>query len=149
MIGRLLGIDHGNKRLGLAVSDASGLVASTLTIIHRTTRAADFALLQKIIVDEHIVGMVIGMPYAQADTTVHTHADTVRLWLTRFQDVIHLPIIEWDEHLTSADAKEIAQHRRRKFGEPLDDLSAMLILQSYLDAVRDGLAQPPPPQEIS
>jgi RNase H-fold protein (predicted Holliday junction resolvase) len=48
----------------------------------------------------------------------------------------------WDEHLSSEDAKELARHRRRKPTDPIDDLAARVILQSYIDALHDGLASP-------
>jgi RNase H-fold protein (predicted Holliday junction resolvase) len=47
----------------------------------------------------------------------------------------------WDEQLTSEDAKELAREKRRKPDAPIDDLAARLILQSYIDALRDGLAE--------
>jgi RNase H-fold protein (predicted Holliday junction resolvase) len=56
---------------------------------------------------------------------------------------VPLPVLLWDEQLTSLDAAEIAQRQRRRRDAPLDDLAARVMLQSYLDALRDGLAQPP------
>jgi RNase H-fold protein (predicted Holliday junction resolvase) len=56
---------------------------------------------------------------------------------------VPLPIVLWDEQLTSVDAVEIARRQRRKREAPIDDLAARVMLQSYLDALRDGLAAPP------
>lgn len=143
MSGRLIGIDHGNKRIGIAVSDTNRLVVRELTVIQRTTREADFALLTRIIKQEDIVGIVIGMPYSNAPAEVHTHADTVRLWMSRLREHTTLPMIEWDENLTSADAVDLARHLRRPPSAPLDDLAARLMLQSYVNALHEGLAESP------
>ncbi len=140
MSGRLLGVDHGIKRIGLAISDPNRMLARELKVLKRTTREADFAALQAIIAQEGVVGIVVGMPTHDAPTDAHTQADTVRLWLTRLRDYTNLPIVEWDESLTSEDARALARQQRRKPDAPIDDLAARLMLQSYLDALHDGLA---------
>ena len=146
MVGRLLGIDHGLARIGLAVSDATGSVARELSIIKRTTRQADFAKLNHVIAEQRVVALVVGLPsnYEAAPGTF-TQADKVRNWVEHLKAATTLPIVLWDEQLTSADAAELARQKRRKPREPIDDLAARLILQSYLDALRDGLAPPPNP----
>ncbi|MDX1991546.1 MAG: Holliday junction resolvase RuvX [bacterium] len=147
--GKLLGIDHGLKRIGVAVSDASRLVARELTIIHRKSKAEDFVRLNQITQEQQVVAVVIGMPSkGDIPDEVYTHADKVRTWAERYAETTTLPMVFWDEHLTSLDALELAKQKRRKSTDPIDDLAARLILQSYLDALRDGLAQPPePPSE--
>lgn len=144
MIGRLLGIDHGIARIGVAVSDALGITATELRVIERTSKAEDFALLNQIANDEGVVAIVVGIPNNDAPEGVHTQADTVRLWIERFQKTTDLEIIEWDEQLSSEDAKEIARHKGRGVRDAIDDLAARVILQSYINAVNDGLATPPP-----
>lgn len=144
MIGKLLGIDHGIKRIGLAVSDAMGVTARELRIIYRKTRAEDFALLNQIAQAENVVAFVVGIPNNLASEGGHQQADTVRLWISRLQETTSMPIIEWDEQLTSVDAHELANYLGRKPQMPIDDLAARLILQSYLDALHDGLATLPP-----
>jgi len=139
--GKLLGIDHGLVRIGLAVSDASRLVARELTIIERGTRQEDFERINRLAEQENVVGVVVGIP-SDLDATPdeHTQADTVRRWVERYRATTQLPIILWDEHLTSEDAKALARQQKRRFRQPIDDLAARLILQSYLDALRDGMA---------
>lgn len=141
--GRLMGIDHGLKRIGLAVSDASGLVAHELVVIHRKSKAEDFARINQLAAEQRIVAFIVGIPTNDVPAGEYTQADKVRNWITNLAAVTSLPIIEWDEQLTSLDAQELARRKRRKSTEPIDDLAARLILQSYLDAVRDGLAVPP------
>lgn len=144
MIGKLLGIDHGIARIGVAVSDPLGISARALRIIERTSRTADFALLNQIASDEEVRGLVVGIPHNEAPPGVHTQADTVRLWIRRYRQTTPLPVIEWDEQLTSEDAKALAKLQKRAPRDPIDDLAAQLILQSYLNALSDGLATLPP-----
>lgn len=144
MIGRLLGIDHGLARIGLATSDALGITATELQVINRKSKIEDFALINKIAQDEGVVAIVVGIPHHEAPEGVHTQADTVRTWIQRFQETTDLAIIEWDEQLSSFDAKEIAILQGRGMRDAIDDLAARVILQSYINAVNDGLATPPP-----
>jgi len=139
---RLLGIDHGSVRIGLAVSDSLGLVARELAIIKRTTKREDFEKINRIAAEQKVEGIVLGLP-SNLDLApgIHTHADTVRRWLEQFKLTTSLPIVLWDEQMSSVDALEIARNQRRRSDEPIDDLAARVILQSYLDAVGDGLAE--------
>jgi len=142
--GRLLGIDHGLKRIGVAVSDVSGLVARELTILHRKTNRDDFERLNAIAREQKVAAIVVGLPTnSDAEPGEYTQADTVRRWVERFAETTNLPLILWDEQLTSIDARDISIRQGRKMRDPIDDLAARLMLQSYLDAVRDGLAEPP------
>lgn len=139
--GRLIGLDHGIKRIGIAISDASRTLAREVMILNRTTRVEDFAAINALAEKEEATGYVIGMPSSSdAPEGVHTQADTVRLWIERFRETTGLPIVEWDEQLSSDDAREIAKLHKRKYDAPIDDLAARLILQSFLDALRDDLA---------
>jgi putative holliday junction resolvase len=146
--GRLLGIDHGRARIGLAVSDASQLVARELAIINRKSRQEDFEQINRIAQEQQVVGIVVGLPFnPDALPGEYTQTDTVRLWVERFTATTPLPIVLWDEQLTSADAQELSRQKGRKARDRIDDLAARVILQSYLDAVRDGLASPFPTEQ--
>ncbi len=143
--GRLLGIDHGLKRIGLAVSDEMRLVARELTIIKRKSKKEDFERINRTAKEQRVVAFIVGLP-SDLDATpgTYTQADKVRRWVEHFAETTSLPIIMWDEQLSSADARKLAHRQRRKLDEAIDDLAARIILQSYLDALRDGLATPPP-----
>jgi len=146
---RLLGIDHGLARIGLAVSDESRMVARELTVIKRTSNKGDFERINRIANEQNVVGIVVGVPFApeHEERGQRTQADTVKNWVGRFEKTTSLPILLWDENLTSIDAQEIARRQRRKRTEPIDDLAARVMLQSYLDAARDGLAPIFPSEE--
>lgn len=135
---RLLSIDHGLARLGIAISDASGIVARPLTIIERRSKREDFEQLSQIIAENKPVAIVVGMPYSDVEEGVFTQADKVRNWLAHLRQATTLPIVEWDESLTSDDAREWAAELGRAPRDPIDDLAATLILQSYLDALHTG-----------
>lgn len=141
--GRLLGIDHGIKRIGLAVCDPLRMVARELTIIARKSRKEDFAQINDIARRENVVGVVVGLPIdLDAPPDTYTRADTVRLWVERYQATTELPILLWDEQLSSEEAAEIARMQKRKPTDPIDDLAARIILQRYLDAAHEGTAPP-------
>jgi len=137
MPGKLMGIDHGLKRIGLAVSDSSRLVARELAIIRRESRQRDFEQINRIASEEQVAGIIVGLPENEQPGK---QAAMVRKWAERLAETTSLPIILWDEQLSSQDAQELARQKRRKPDEPIDDLAARVILQSYLDAARDGLA---------
>jgi putative Holliday junction resolvase len=145
LAGRLLGIDHGRVRIGVAVSDATGLIARELTIIRRTTKEEDFEKLRRLAAEQQAVAVVVGIPMdvEREAQRLYSSADTVKAWIVLLQAAISLPIVVWDETLTTVEAHELASTLRRKRGLPVDDLAARILLQSYLDAVRDGLATPP------
>lgn len=144
MIGRLMGIDHGLKRIGLATSDPSGLVARELAIIKRKSKREDFERIQQLAEQEKIVAFVVGVPQnLDAWEGMPLQSDTVLRWVENFRPTTSLPIILWDEQMSSHDAQEISRRYKRRPTDPIDDLAARVILQSYLDAVRDGLIPPP------
>jgi putative Holliday junction resolvase len=141
---RLLGVDHGSKRIGLAICDPLGMFARELAIIKRTTDDEDFARIRQIATQESVEAIVIGVPTNyEARPGQQSQADEVKQWVEALGKQINLPLVLWDEQLSSADARELARSKRRKPSDPIDDLAARVILQSYLDATRDGLAQPP------
>lgn len=145
---KLLGIDHGLRRIGLATCDPSGLIARELTIIQRRSKAEDFEKINTIIQQERIEGVVVGIPTNyEAHEGQQSQAKSVMKWVNQLTEAIEVPVALWDEQLSSADARELARSKKRKPTDPIDDLAARVILQSYIDAVRDGLAQLPHPGE--
>ena len=146
MIGRLIGIDPGSKRIGLAVSDALGIGARELTILPSRGDAADFAAIAEIAEREAAVGLVIGVPHnPNAPAGVAKQADIALEWIARLRSAVPLPVIEVSEYLTSEEARALAKQAARGPREPIDDLAARVILQAYLDALSYGSATFPPP----
>ncbi len=148
MIIRLMGIDHGLARIGLAVGDTGSYLARELTIIRRRSKREDFERIGRLAVEQRIDRFVIGLPTNTDAKTAFSQSDKVQNWAAALHTALPYPIIFWDEQFTSIDAAELArQQQRRKLREPIDDLAARLILQSYLDALREGQIRLP--SEIS
>lgn len=145
MIGRLIGIDHGRKRIGLAVSDAVGVSARELTILASKGDKADFAAIAEIAEKHAAVGLVVGVPHnPNAPAGLPQQADVVLDWIARLGRAVPLPVAEVSEYLTSDEARALAKGAKRNPREPIDDLAARIILQSYLDALSYGSATFPP-----
>jgi len=146
MIGRLIGIDHGHKRIGLAISDALGISARELTILTSRGDRTDFSAIAEIAEREDAVGIVVGVPHnPNAPAGVPKQADIVLDWIVRLRSAVPLPVVEVSEYLTSDEARALATQVRRSSRKPIDDLAARIILQSYLDALSYGSATFPPP----
>ena len=146
MIGRLIGIDHGQKRIGLAISDALGIAARELAVLHSRGTAADFERILALAKREQAVGFVLGIPHSpNAPAGILTQADAVRQWMRQFAQASPLPIAQTSEYLTTTEARQIAKQLKRPPSQPIDDLAARIILQSYLDALSYGAARFPPP----
>jgi putative Holliday junction resolvase len=133
---RMMGIDYGEARIGVALSDPLGLFARPYRIISHTNIHGDLALLRAIAEREQVTRIVIGLP-TDSQGGIGPQAQTVIRWARKLAQVISLPIVFWDESFSSADALAIRQSRskgKRGRPEPLDDVAAATILQDYLDA---------------
>ena len=147
MIGRLIGIDHGEKRIGIAVSDALGISARELEILTSVSTEEDFARIRTIAEREGATGIVVGVPVnPNAPAGIRTQADAVREWIAEMGLAIPLPIVEVSEYLTSDEARRLAKSQKRGPREDIDDLAARIILQSFLDALSYGSSTFQPPE---
>jgi len=140
---RLLGIDHGSTVIGVAICDASGLIARPLRLISRTTRAADFAALAKLIHEYQVGGLVVGLPITEARFQATSQAPIVERWAARLAASIDLPVYFWDETLSSDSAHQLADQIGRDPDARIDDLAAAIVLQSFLDNHPPGTPYPP------
>lgn len=142
--GRLLGIDHGLKVIGLATCDRTGFLATPLTILKRTSKQADFAFITSVIKREEIVGVVVGLPPRPPEFVGVSQSTVVQNWAKRLAAVIAVPVYLWDEGLSSVDATELLRGSGKKLPDRIDAYAAAVILQSFLDARREGLPFPTP-----
>ena len=136
---RYMGLDYGSRTVGVALSDRLGLTAAALEIIRRKEEnklRRTLARLEEIIEENRIGGIVLGNPYNMDGT------DSLRMKLTQeFRDKLErrtgIPVVMWDERLTSVEAEEIMQGMgipRSEFREHIDAVAAKVILQDFLDA---------------
>ena len=134
--GALLGIDYGTVRVGVAVCDVDRIVASPLDTYTRKSESADATYFRKIIAEHKIVGVVVGLPLHAGGDESNTSRDA-RLYGAWLTSVTGLPVVYWDERLTTWLAEEALlgaklSHAKRK--DRRDRVAAQMILQGYLDA---------------
>ncbi len=134
----MLGIDAGERRIGLALSDELHLLASPLAVLDRGRGLAPVLdQLLAIATRERVQHLVVGLPL-NADGSEGPQARRARDFARTAARVLGLPVTLWDERLSTQEASAIARSNRRRRGAPVDDLAAAVILQDYLDAQRRG-----------
>lgn len=138
---RYLGLDLGTKTLGVAVSDKTGLIATSLTIL-RHDNDYDFLIeeLKKIIKEKEIETIVLGLP-KNMNNTIGERGEMVLSFKEKLEESTNLPVILEDERLTTKVAENIlitADVSRKKRKKVIDKMAANVILQSYLDRRNNG-----------
>ena len=136
---RLLGIDHGTKTLGLALSDPAQTLATPLKTVRRGKFEADVAALQGVIRDYGVEGLVAGWPVSM-DGRAGPRAQSVRDYMAMLAPRLGLWWAVWDERLTSDVANRLMAGEMdlsfAKRGQAVDALAAQTILQDALDFMR-------------
>lgn len=134
--GRVLGVDMGSRRIGLALSDESRTLASPLGVIKRTSNAETRASLAKIVEAHQVTEIVVGLPRSLSGEE-GPQAGVVRRDCERLITPLGPPVRLWDERLSTFEAQRLraeAGPRRGRARKDLDAAAAAVILQSYLDA---------------
>jgi len=153
---RLMALDVGEVRIGVAVSDASRLLASPYTTLQVSRdETQTWAALQRLIAETEAEGLVIGLPIS-LDGQIHAQGQRIQEFAGRLKLHIAIPLIFWDERLSTVEARRLlsegqqdapgvrsrrggrqrSQGRRRKSRQGIDALAATVILQKYLDHLR-------------
>jgi putative holliday junction resolvase len=142
--GRILALDLGEKRIGVALSDETRLVARSFTVIARTSRLADFEKIGRIVDEQAVTLIVVGLPL-HLDGREGQKAAWARDYAAALAGHLRIPVELWDEALTTVAAQESMRQRgqsRKKQREWVDAVAAAFILQNYLDAQKnDGSIQ--------
>lgn len=138
---RYLGLDLGTKTLGVAVSDLTGTIATSLTIL-RHDNNHDYLIeeLKKIITEKDIETIVLGLP-KNMNNTIGERGEMVLSFKEKLEKSTSLPVILEDERLTTRVAENIlitADVSRKKRKKVIDKMAANIILQSYLDRRGNG-----------
>ena len=134
---RILALDHGSKRIGVAVSDETKTIAQPLEFIPAGPFADFLARLKKILVEKEIDLVLLGLP-RNMDGSYGPAAQKVETFVGVLKTAITVPIKMWDERLTSSQANKILLQggvRRDKRKEKVDKMAAAILLQSYLDGI--------------
>ena len=137
---RFLGLDVGDVRIGVALSDETATLASGLPNLTRVGPRKDVRAVARIVREREVGGVVVGMPW-RLDGTVGPQGEKVKGFVESLRRAVEVPVVTWDERFTTVAADELlaeAGVRRRDRKARIDRAAAVLILQGYLDARRSG-----------
>ncbi len=133
---RVLAVDHGEKRLGVAISDPTGVIANPLTVIRHVRRAEDAARVAAIVRERDVGLVVVGQSLDDEGNPTPAGRSAAR-FAEALRALVDVPVVMWDEAFSTQIARrariEMGVRRAKRAGH-LDDLAATVILQSYLDA---------------
>ena len=146
--GRVLALDVGEKRVGVAVSDPSGTLARPLDTVAQHPRPAHFAELKRLVSEYCVNTVVVGNPIS-LDGTEGPQARRIRRYRAALTAALPVPVVAWDERFSTITARDLLQQARDSRLAPrrpaprrdLDAAAAAVILQSYLDAFRQRKAE--------
>jgi putative Holliday junction resolvase len=133
--GRILGLDVGSRRIGVAVSDPLGITAQGLETLQRTTKRRDFDQLQRVIQEYDVREIVVGLPL-RMNGAEGTQSGKMQLFAEELRTRFRLPVHLWDERLTSAEANRLLRETDlsiEKRGKAVDRMAAVLILQGWME----------------
>lgn len=139
--GRILALDVGKKRIGLALSDPLGITAQGLPTLERTTIRRDLAALDEIVRANGVKLLLVGQPLHMSGTEGRQAAYT-REFAERLRDRTKVDVRYWDERLTSVEAGRVLRSSGisiEKRARAVDRLAAVLLLESFLDSGRGGV----------
>jgi putative Holliday junction resolvase len=135
---RIMGLDIGSHMIGVAISDELGITAQGLKTLKRESMEKDLKEIASIISQFEIGKIVVGLP-KKMNGTLGTQAEIVLHWAKNLMDKIDVPVVTWDERLSTVGASKVlleADLSRRKRKKVIDKLAAVIILQGYLDQSR-------------
>ena len=133
---RILGLDVGSRRIGLAISDPLGITAQGLETLQRQNKRFDFSHLEQVIREHRVAEIVIGLPLRMAGGE-GIQAEKMQVFAEEVRRRFRLPVHLWDERLSSAQANRLLRETDmsiKRRGEVVDQMAAVLILQSWMDA---------------
>jgi putative holliday junction resolvase len=134
---KIMGLDVGDRRIGIATSDPLEIVASPREVVRRDGRELD--AIERLVREEEIERVVVGMPY-NAEGEIGPQAQKVLAFVRQLRQRLAVPVDEWDEHLSTWEAESVlieAGRRRAERRRVVDKLAAAVILRSYLDHRRE------------
>ncbi len=132
-----MGLDVGEKTIGIALSDEMGIIANPFSTIGRRSISKDFEDLKRIISEHDVAMIVVGMPI-NMDGTVGKRADSVGRFIGLLRETVGLKVQPWDERLSTKAVErvlidgDLSRHKRKKV---IDKMAASYILQGYLDSI--------------
>lgn len=143
-VGRILGLDVGSRRIGLAVSDPLGITAQGLETLQRRNKRHDFGHLRRVIQDYEVKEIVVGLPLRMSGAE-GIQAEKMQAFAEELRQRFRLPVHLWDERLTSAEANRLLRETDlsiEKRGKAVDRMAAVLILQGWMERRSAGAGSP-------
>lgn len=134
--GRVLGLDVGSRRIGVAISDPLGITAQGLETLHRKNKKHDLAHLNRVIREFEVKQIVLGLPLRMSGAEGN-QAEKIRAFAHDLQEHFGLPVHLWDERLTSVEANRLLRQTDlsiEKRGKAVDRIAAILILQAWMES---------------
>lgn len=133
---RIMGLDVGSKRIGIAISDPLGLTAQGLPTLQRQNKRLDFEHLAKVVRDFQVSEIVVGYPLRLSGLE-GTQSGKMQVFAEELRKRFGLPVHLWDERLTSTQANRLLRETDlsiKKRGQAVDRMAATLILQNWMEA---------------
>ncbi|MDB4866689.1 MAG: ruvX [Cohnella sp.] len=133
---RILGLDYGDRRIGVALSDVFGWTAQGLEMIERKREGDDFRRIAELVKEHEVEAIVVGLP-KNMNGTIGPRGEICMAFAEELRQTLSMPVHLWDERLTTVAATRTlleADVSRRKRKLVVDKLAASLLLQNYLDA---------------
>jgi putative Holliday junction resolvase len=134
-VGRVLGLDVGSRRIGVAVSDPLGITAQGLETLQRRNKRTDMAALERVIREYEVREIVVGLPLRMSGAE-GTQSDKMQVFAEELRKRFRLPVHMWDERLTSAEANRLLRETElsiEKRAKAVDRMAAVLILQGWME----------------
>ncbi|HEV2469042.1 MAG TPA: Holliday junction resolvase RuvX [Candidatus Sulfotelmatobacter sp.] len=135
---RVLGLDVGARRVGIAISDPLGITAQGLETLHRKNKKYDLQFLRRIVQQYQVKEIVVGLPLRMSGAE-GTQAEKIQAFADDLRKHFKLPVHFWDERLTSAEANRLLRETElsiEKRGQAVDRMAAILILQGWMESRR-------------
>lgn len=139
-VGRILGLDVGARRIGIAVSDPLGITAQGLDTLQRRNKRSDLEQLGRVIREHLVQEIVVGLPLRMSGAE-GTQAEKMQGFAEELRRRFRLPVHLWDERLTSAEANRLLRETElsiEKRGKAVDRMAAVLILQGWMERRQSG-----------
>ncbi|GAK42263.1 Holliday junction resolvase RuvX [Paenibacillus urinalis] len=133
---KILGLDYGDRRIGVAISDAFGWTAQGLEVIERRRDGDEFGRIHELVRENEVSEIVVGLP-KNMNGTVGPRGELCMEFAQKLREMLDLPVHLWDERLSTVSAERTlveADVSRKKRKKVVDKMAASLILQNYLDA---------------
>ncbi len=151
--GRIMGLDVGEKTIGIALSDELGFTAQPYQTLKRKGEGEDLRAIRILLAEREISTVVVGLP-KNMDGSIGRQARRVAAFAEKIETALDVPVVHWDERLSTVAAERVliqADLSRAKRKKHVDKLAAAVILQGYLDSdpAAGVVSRPPPATDLS